>query len=149
MNQPPERMEELPEELDVIVVGGGPAGSVSARQPAAAGHRVLVLERARFPREQICVEYLCPAAVSLLEELGLLRALDGIAQRVITRVRIASPSGHVVEGGFVRRDASASHGISIARSALVQAPLREAPAAGPSAISRARAPASAKKGCRR
>src|SRR5206468_13070930 len=35
---------------DVLVIGGGPAGSVAATLLADAGHRVLVLERERFPR---------------------------------------------------------------------------------------------------
>ncbi|TMA82084.1 MAG: FAD-dependent oxidoreductase, partial [Deltaproteobacteria bacterium] len=34
---------------DVLVIGGGPAGSVAATLLADAGHRVLVLERERFP----------------------------------------------------------------------------------------------------
>ncbi len=42
------------EELDVIVVGGGPAGSVCARTLVDAGLRVLVLDRQRFPRVKLC-----------------------------------------------------------------------------------------------
>ena len=48
------------EEYDVIVVGGGPAGSSTATMVAQAGHRVLLLEREKFPRFQIG-ESLMPA----------------------------------------------------------------------------------------
>jgi halogenation protein CepH len=50
------------EEFDLIVVGGGPAGSTLAAFVAMAGHRVLLLERDRFPRHQIG-ESLLPATI--------------------------------------------------------------------------------------
>ncbi len=40
--------------FDCIVVGGGPAGSTAARELAAAGARVLVVDRAEFPRYKAC-----------------------------------------------------------------------------------------------
>src|SRR5688572_19617299 len=39
---------------DIIVVGGGPAGSTAAREAASAGARVLLLDRVAFPREKPC-----------------------------------------------------------------------------------------------
>jgi geranylgeranyl reductase family protein len=42
------------EEYDVAVVGAGPAGSSAARAAAAAGARVVVLDRAAFPRYKTC-----------------------------------------------------------------------------------------------
>jgi len=117
--------------LDVIVVGGGPAGSVTARRLALAGWRVLVLERERFPREKICGEYLCPAAVSRLDALGLSGTIERLPHRTITRVRIATPSGQVVEGGFLgSRRGRGAHGLSVSRAALDEALLEEASAAG-------------------
>ncbi len=40
--------------FDAIVVGAGPAGSTAARELAAAGARVLVVDRAEFPRYKAC-----------------------------------------------------------------------------------------------
>ena len=40
--------------FDAIVVGAGPAGSTAARELAAAGARVVVLDRAEFPRYKAC-----------------------------------------------------------------------------------------------
>src|SRR3954451_9919671 len=42
------------EEYDVAVVGAGPAGSSAARAAAEAGARVVVLDRAEFPRYKTC-----------------------------------------------------------------------------------------------
>ncbi len=43
-----------PDVWDVIVIGAGPAGSSAARVAAKAGARVLLLDRARFPRYKTC-----------------------------------------------------------------------------------------------
>lgn len=57
---------------DVVIIGAGPAGSVSAAILAGAGLSVEVLERTHFPRFSIG-ESLLPQAMEWLEEAGLLR----------------------------------------------------------------------------
>jgi flavin-dependent dehydrogenase len=57
--------------FDVVVVGGGPGGSVCAGLLAQKGRRVLVLERDRFPRFHLG-ESLLPKSMPVLEELGVL-----------------------------------------------------------------------------
>ena len=63
-----------PPSPDVIVVGGGPAGSSAATMLARQGVRVLLLERARFPRDHVG-ESLLPASIPVLEELGVMPAI--------------------------------------------------------------------------
>ena len=55
----------------VVVVGGGPAGAATAARLAGVGFDVLVLDRARFPRENACAEFLSPGTVDALGRLGL------------------------------------------------------------------------------
>lgn len=62
-------------DFDVVVVGGGPSGSTLASFVAMQGHRVLLLEKATFPRYQIG-ESLLPATVHGI--CGLL----GVAEEV-------------------------------------------------------------------
>jgi len=63
------------QDFDVVVVGGGPAGATAATLVAMRGHRVLLLEKHRFPRYQIG-ESLLPATVH-----GVCRIL-GVADEV-------------------------------------------------------------------
>lgn len=53
--------------FDVIVVGGGPAGSAAARALTRAGRSVAVLDRQRFPRVKLCGGWLSPAVWDALE----------------------------------------------------------------------------------
>jgi menaquinone-9 beta-reductase len=69
---PPAGTPDLaPDAADVIVVGAGPAGSAVAYYLATVGLDVLVLEKARFPREKVCGDGLTPRAVKALTAMGV------------------------------------------------------------------------------
>ncbi|HYM50642.1 MAG TPA: FAD-dependent oxidoreductase [Candidatus Limnocylindrales bacterium] len=59
-------------EVDVAIVGAGPAGAASALYAARAGMRVALFDRAAFPRDKVCGEGIMPPGRRVLEELGLL-----------------------------------------------------------------------------
>src|SRR5437867_2475232 len=61
-----------PSSFDVVVVGGGPAGSTLATLLRRAGHSVAVCDAARFPRHKICGEYVPPMALPILAGVGVL-----------------------------------------------------------------------------
>ncbi|HEU4487691.1 MAG TPA: geranylgeranyl reductase family protein [Actinomycetota bacterium] len=61
----------MPTDVDVAIVGGGPAGAATAHFLAQRGHSVLVCEKKAFPREKTCGDGLTPRAVKVLEEMGL------------------------------------------------------------------------------
>ena len=58
--------------VEVLIVGGGPAGSAAAITLARAGIEAVVIDKAEFPRDKICGDGLTTGALRLLEELGLL-----------------------------------------------------------------------------
>ena len=58
-------------EYDVVVVGGGPAGSTTAALTAASGLKVLLVDREKFPRFRLG-ESLMPATYWTLDRLGVL-----------------------------------------------------------------------------
>jgi len=55
------------EQTDVIIVGGGPAGSTCAWKLRQAGLDVIVLDRAEFPRTKLCAGWVTPEAMADLE----------------------------------------------------------------------------------
>ena len=55
---------------EVLVVGGGPAGSAAAFWLARAGHEVTLVEKKGFPREKTCGDGLTPRAILQLEDMG-------------------------------------------------------------------------------
>src|SRR3954462_80301 len=80
-------------DADVIVVGGGPAGSVAAALLAERGHHVLLLDKARFPRHKPCSEYVNPAGTRILCEIGLKRDLLSLGAHQVESMAIHAPGG--------------------------------------------------------
>ena len=82
-------------QTDVAIVGAGPAGSVAARRLAAAGVRVVLLERDTFPRDKPCGDGVSARSLAVLARTGL----AGWASRFPTPeiLRFTSPDGHVLD----------------------------------------------------
>jgi flavin-dependent dehydrogenase len=76
-------------ETDAVVVGAGPSGATTALLLARRGYDVVLLDRARFPRDKACGEGLMPPGVAALRRMGLYqrvlatgaRPLEGVTYR--------------------------------------------------------------------
>ncbi len=90
---------------EVIVVGAGPAGSATAWALARNGIDVLVLDRARFPRDKVCAEYLSPQASRMLHEMGALARVEASGAAQLSGMVVRAPNGAEIHGEF-----AAAHG---------------------------------------
>src|SRR5437588_557329 len=80
--------------VDVAVVGGGPAGGAAAITLARAGRDVVLIDRARFPRDKCCGDGLTTGALRRLDALGLDPSAVA-AWLSVQEVWVRSPSGRV------------------------------------------------------
>jgi geranylgeranyl reductase family protein len=77
--------------FDVAIVGGGPAGSTAARTLAMGGARVLVVDRAAFPRNKPCGGGLTCRALRRFPHLEA--ALPRISTHAVSRLHMEAPGG--------------------------------------------------------
>jgi len=87
-------------DADVIVVGAGPAGSSAAAVLAARGIRVLLLDRATFPRDKPCGDYCNPGAVRLLRQLGSVSTLPTTNAAPISGLSVYAQDGSRFTAAF-------------------------------------------------
>ena len=125
-------MTDYPEQVDVLVAGAGPAGSATATFLAREGYSVLAIDRAAFPREKACAEYMSPEAVRVLARLGVVEALERQGAAPLEGMKVTAAGGATAHGRF----ASARHqpyrptGLSISRRILDNELVRAARSAG-------------------
>ena len=73
---------------DVLVVGAGPAGSALGTLLAQAGLDVLLVDKARFPRDKVCGDLVSAKALTMLDQLGCLDAVVRHRYTPITSARV-------------------------------------------------------------
>lgn len=109
-------------DYDAVVVGAGPAGSTTARGLARRGLRVLLVDRARFPRPKVCGCCLNPRALATLGRSGLGDLAASLGAVPLAGLELAAG----------RRRASLDHplGVALSRDAFDAALIEAAVAAG-------------------
>lgn len=102
------------------MVGAGPAGSATAALLARSGHSVLAVDRAAFPRDKPCSEYMSPETVRILSRLGVVQVLERAGAAALDGMRVNAPRGAVAHGRFALSDYPPFRptGLSISRRIL-------------------------------
>lgn len=97
------------QECDVLIVGGGPAGSTCARRLAQAGVDVLVIDRKTFPRDKTCAGWVTPQVFEVLgvdpEAYGrdhVCQPITGFRTGLIGGAEVGTDYGRVVSFGIRR-----------------------------------------------
>ena len=118
--------------LDVLVAGAGPAGAAAALRLARAGFRVTAVDRARFPRDKICSEYMSPEGVRHLAALGVLEQVERAGGHPIRGTMVQAPRGSRLTGLFARAGTAPfrATGLSVTRRILDHALVTAARGAG-------------------
>ena len=125
----------------IIVVGGGPAGSSTAYFLAKMGIDVLLLDKARFPRDKTCSEYLSPQASRILEHMGALEIVERSGAAQLSGMRVHAPNGATIHGEFVGEHGFRGHrdrGLAVRRMVLDSILLERARTAGVNVVEGAR-----------
>ena len=115
------------ERFDVAIAGAGLAGASLAILLARAGAQVALLDPSRFPRDKLCGEYLSPEGAAALDGFGLAREVSLAGGCPVTRVRLTTPRGRILDAEVVGDDDRP--GLALGRStldALLVASCREA-----------------------
>jgi geranylgeranyl reductase family protein len=86
--------------FDAIIVGAGPAGCSCALYLANAGRKVLLLDKAAFPREKICGDAFSGTSIGVARELGLLPELPKLPHGIVRGLTMISPNGKKVNVPF-------------------------------------------------
>jgi menaquinone-9 beta-reductase len=94
---------------DVLIVGGGPAGSSCARALRAGGLDVIVMDRKEFPRKKVCAGWITPEVFQSLHidvqdyaRGRVCQPIDGFRVGLLGRKQLHTAYGFVVSYGILR-----------------------------------------------
>ncbi len=107
---------------DVVIIGAGPAGAMAAYETARRNFSVLLIDKARFPRNKVCGCCVSSRALKALKAAGLLQALEDLNPPRLSRFKL----------GFKKQsvDLPLQGGISVSREKLDMLLINQAVQAG-------------------
>lgn len=79
--------------FDVAVIGGGPSGASAAITLAKFGYSVLLVDRAVFPRDKLCGDFINPVNWPILQELNVSQEVLAREHAEVRKFRLTASSG--------------------------------------------------------
>jgi len=87
-------------DYDVIVVGGGPAGSSASMFLHKRGIKTLLLEKETFPRDKVCGDAISGKSMGVLRDLDLDEGMENVPHAKVRGVMFSAPNKQVLEIPF-------------------------------------------------
>ncbi|MBP1683127.1 MAG: FAD-dependent oxidoreductase [Ignavibacteriaceae bacterium] len=85
--------EMIEQTTDILIIGGGPAGSTSALYLSQLGFDITLVEKKAFPRETLCGEFLSKEVTDILIELNLFNDFISLNPNKLKSFRAVDDSG--------------------------------------------------------
>jgi menaquinone-9 beta-reductase len=82
----------MKQETDILVIGGGPAGSTTALYLSKLGYDITLIEKKKFPRETLCGEFLSKEITDILKELNIFQEFISLKPNQIKSFRAVNDS---------------------------------------------------------
>ena len=120
----------MSDSVDLLVVGGGPAGATLGALAADAGLRTVVVERARYPRDKVCGEFLSAEGCRVLERLDVLDDLLAAGASWLGSCRMTHPRGPVLDLALPAMGSNGREALGVSRRLLDSVLVARAAAAG-------------------
>jgi geranylgeranyl reductase family protein len=80
-------------EFDLVIIGGGPSGSIAAHWAAKLKLKACIIDKSFFPRDKVCGDCLPPMTYQLLQELNLsIHQCNSEDYQLVEAINVASPS---------------------------------------------------------
>lgn len=114
---------------DIMVIGAGPGGSAVSYFLSKAGLKVILLDKARFPRDKTCGDGIPPRGLQVLNEMGVLKHINEAGYRLDV-VKVTSPSGKHTELPIPQMPHGLSYALIVPRMKLDHMLLEHALGAG-------------------
>ena len=104
---------------DIIIIGGGPAGTSAALFLEKKGYHIALLDQARFPRDKVCGEFISPAADDILFELGIIETIEELNPTRLTGVALSAYENSYLQVDYpLSSDGKVMSSLSVERSML-------------------------------
>ena len=117
-------------DADLLVVGGGPAGSALAALACGRGARVLVVDRDRFPRDKVCGEFVSPEGCAVLDRLGLLDTFRAAGASAMDSCLLADARGRSAAAPLPEIPGAGRVAMGISRRVMDESLVRHAASRG-------------------
>jgi len=119
---------------DVVVVGAGPAGSAAAITLAERGWRVILVDKATFPRDKVCGDFVSPRSLAVLTALGCRDELRRVQPSEIRRSMVHLNGEMISSGPMPQVGDLPGFGLVVPRTVLDEIVFRRACTAGAAAV---------------